>query len=145
MSKIRISKPLKSELRAASTASIASGPSLGTKAGHVSHVPPVELDGSGARRRSNRSYAAGVLTMSGPYVAHHKHEILDLIRDATGDPEQPESRISVTERPDRSVEVTFAAAQQARDIGRDLYDRFGGELDVQLVDGGASTRIFWWR
>jgi hypothetical protein len=77
-------------------------------------------------------------------VSHHKHEILDLIRDSMGGSE-PKSRISVTERSDRSVEVSFAAAQKARDIGRVLYDRFGGELDVQLADGGASARIFWWR
>jgi hypothetical protein len=82
--------------------------------------------------------------MSGSYVALHKHEILDLIRDAAGDSESG-SQMSFAERPDHSVEVTFTTAQQARDIGRVLYDRFGGELDVQPVDGGASARISWWR
>ena len=94
-----------------------------------------------------RQKHVGVLTMSGPYVAQNKGVILGLICDtinglAQGD--HPTSSIRIAENRDRSIKVTFADANLARDIGRNLHQKYKGELDVQVDNGGKSVRVTWW-
>jgi hypothetical protein len=100
------------------------------------------------RSGSSEKQHVGFLTMSGLYVVQHEDEILGLIRDSVNGPGNEYQRdplIRIAETPDRSIEVTFTDARLARDIGRDLYQKYGGELEVQVVDDGRSVRVTWWR
>jgi hypothetical protein len=88
------------------------------------------------------------LTISGHYVTEHRDEILDLIRDTINGLEHENRRepsFRIAESPSGSIEVTFTNAQLARDIGQILHQKYWGELEVQVEDGGESVRVMWWR
>jgi hypothetical protein len=90
----------------------------------------------------------GVLTMNGPFVAQHKDEIINLIRQWVNGFEQESHRappFRITERPASPIKVTFVKAHLARDIGRSLQMKYMGELDIRPEDGGESFRVTWWR
>jgi hypothetical protein len=90
----------------------------------------------------------GSLTMTGPRVAQHKDEILDLVHDTIKGmgPESYEvPSIRISESPACFIEVSFTKAHLAREIGRILHGKYGGELDIQAGDGGESMSVTWWR
>jgi hypothetical protein len=86
--------------------------------------------------------------MSGPFVTRHKDEILDFVRQAGARRgyEHHWERIARTEDVEgSSVEVTFTIARLAAEIGRSLFQKYWGELDVQILDDGEGLRVEWWR
>ncbi len=85
--------------------------------------------------------------MSGHFVAQHKDEILDFLRGSLDELRSvdPVPTIRIDASPANSIEVIFDPAPVARDIGQKLYQKYWGELDVQVEDDGETIRVTWWR
>ncbi len=85
--------------------------------------------------------------MSGHFVAQHKDEILEFLQSTLDELRSvnPGSNVRIDASPACSIEVTFNPAPPARDIGQMLYQKYWGELDVQVDNGGETLRVTWWR
>ncbi|HEX9625874.1 MAG TPA: BCAM0308 family protein [Acidiferrobacterales bacterium] len=90
---------------------------------------------------------AGQLTLSGPFFAAHRDEILHLVRntETKARAEHPLERIiDVKDEADHTV-VTFTDSHLTHGIGEALHHAYHGELDSRYTDEGDLLRVSWSR
>jgi hypothetical protein len=100
-----------------------------------------------ACRRIRDRVPAGQLTLSGPFFAQHREEILHLVRNAEtkAKAEHPLERImDMKDEADRTV-VTFTDSHLTHGIGEALRHAYHGELDSRYTDEGDLLRVTWSR
>ena len=95
------------------------------------------------------NYPAGIATLRGGFLARHKVEILNLVRnqEALEKGEHPLHRImAVTEQgviP--KVEIATTDIHLPRRIGQALHDAYQGALDIDYDKAGYFVRVAWTR
>ena len=90
---------------------------------------------------------AGILTLSGKFLAEHREEILHLIRntEAHEKSEHPLKRIMAIEDQDGDVQVTFTDPHLARGAGAAVQHAYEGSLDFHYVEEDTLLRLHWRR
>jgi len=90
---------------------------------------------------------AGVVTLSGPYLAAHKDDILNTIKqqEAKHREKNPLGRImEITEESDQVV-VTTTDDKLAQKLGREVYKSQRGELHYKWSHDQRMIRVEWMR
>lgn len=100
-----------------------------------------------ACRRIDEDYPAGIVALSGPFVATHPAEILDLVRNeeiAERD-ERPLSRLMGLSEGPGGMDARTTDTHLGQRIGEALQRAFGGELAVRYSEDDAQVRVRWAR
>jgi hypothetical protein len=90
---------------------------------------------------------AGIVTLSGGFLAAKRVEILQLARhqEAVENKEHPTNRIiEIEEKPDRVV-ISTTDIHLPRRIGETLKRAFRGKLDFAYEEDGYFVRVGWHR
>jgi hypothetical protein len=90
---------------------------------------------------------AGVVTLSGPYLASHKAEILNTIRheEARSREKNPIGRIMEIREEGGQITVTTTEDKLAQKLGREVYKSQKGELHYQWSHDQKLVRVAWMR
>ena len=90
---------------------------------------------------------AGVVTLSGPYLASHKEEILNTIKqqEAKSREKDPIGRIMEIKEQDGHITVTTTEDKLAQKLGREVYKSQKGELHYQWSHDQHIVRVEWTR
>jgi hypothetical protein len=110
-------------------------------------VPGAEQHRCPACQRIHDRVPAGQLTLSGPFFAEHREEILHLVRntEAKARAEHPLERImEIRHEADRIV-VTFTDSHLTHGVGEALRHAYHGELDSHYTDEADLLRVTWSR
>ncbi len=100
-----------------------------------------------ACRRIEDKVPAAFLELRGDFLAEHRDEIMNLIRnlEAREKAEHPLKRLmAITESKD-GVSVTFTDAHLARGAGEAIHDAYEGELDYEYTKEDTMLRVSWTR
>ena len=89
----------------------------------------------------------GVVTLSGPYLAKHKKEILNEIRhtEAKSRAKNPMGRIMEIKEDAGEITVTTTEDKLAQKLGREVYRSQKGELHYQWSHDQNLVRVAWIR
>ena len=101
-----------------------------------------------ACHRINDHYPAGILTLSGPFVATRKDEIVHLARnqEKAEKPEHPLNRImSVEDEAADRLVISTTDIHLPRRIGEAMTHAYKGELSEHYDEGGYFIRVNWHR
>jgi hypothetical protein len=87
------------------------------------------------------------LTLSGPFFAAHREEILNIVHnaEARAKAEHPLERIIETREEGGRTIITFTDAHLVQGIGKALHNAYHGELDSKFTDEGDLVRVAWSR
>ncbi|MBU5615359.1 BCAM0308 family protein [Geomonas azotofigens] len=90
---------------------------------------------------------AGVVTLSGSYLAQHREEILNTVRqqEAKHREKNPLGRIMEIREEDGGIVVTTTEDKLAQKIGRELYKSQRGELHYKWSHDQRMVRVEWSR
>lgn len=100
-----------------------------------------------ACHRIRDHFPAGYVTLSGPFFAAHRDEILQLARheEAREKAEHPLERIMNIEASADGVMITTTDIHLARDIGDAAKHAYQGELEFHYNDDENLLRVHWKR
>lgn len=100
-----------------------------------------------ACQRTHDRYPGGYLTLSGPFLAQHRDEIVHLARNVEEreKSEHPLRRIMALEPRDDGILITTTAMELARAIGDAVHHAYQGELDYRYTDEANILRVSWRR
>lgn len=89
----------------------------------------------------------GVVTLSGPYLAEHKAEILQTIRheEERSREKNPIGRIMEIREEGDHITVTTTEDKLAQKLGREVYKSQRGELHYQWTHDLNQVRVNWMR
>jgi len=109
-----------------------------TPEGAESHTCP-------ACQRVHDDYPAGVITLSGAYVAPHRDDILRLARneEEAEKVEHPLARIMKTEEQGADLVISTTDMHLARRISQALRRAHHGELDYHYAEETHLLRVTW--
>lgn len=90
---------------------------------------------------------AGVVSLSGPYLAAHKEEILNSIKhmEAKSREKNPIGRIMDITEEDGHITVTTTEDKLAQKLGREVYKSQRGELHYMWSHDLNQVRVEWSR
>lgn len=100
-----------------------------------------------ACRRIRDRYPAGIITLSGSFIAGHRNDLLSLVRnnESLEKQEHPLNRIMrIEERPDTIV-ITTTDIHLPHRIAEALHDAYKGELEIRYDKEGYFARVEWRR
>ena len=101
-----------------------------------------------ACHRINDRYPAGVVTLTGSFIAAHKQEMIRLVhnQEAAERPEHPLNRVMAIEddAPDRLV-VSTTDIHLPRRIGEAVTRAYHGSLTEHFDESGYFVRVNWHR
>lgn len=97
--------------------------------------------------RIQHHYPAGFVTLSGPFLAAHREEIVNLVHNEEKHErdEHPLKRIMGTEEKDGSLLVTTTDIHLARSIGEAVHHAYQGELAFHYNREQNLLRVSWVR
>jgi NMD protein affecting ribosome stability and mRNA decay len=100
-----------------------------------------------ACQRVEDGVPAGVVTLSGPYLADHKEEIINNIKqqEAKHREKNPLGRIMEIKEEGGMVIVTTTEDKLAQKLGREVYKSQRGELHYQWSHEQSMVRVEWKR
>ena len=100
-----------------------------------------------ACRRIEDKFPAGYVTLSGPFLAGHRDEILALVRsnEAREREEHPLQRIIGIEQGAADIVVTTTDTHLARTMVHALHEAFKGDVDIRFSKDEALVRASWQR
>lgn len=100
-----------------------------------------------ACQRMEDDNPAGVVTLSGPYLASHSEEILNSIKqqEAKHREKNPLGRIMEIKSEDGQITVTTTEDKLAQKIGREIYKSQRGELHYKWSHDQRMVRVEWMR
>jgi hypothetical protein len=100
-----------------------------------------------ACRRINDDFPAGVLTLTGGFLARHQDEIMNLARnqEAFEKSQHPLNRIMKVESAEDRVVITTTDIHLPRRIAEALESAFDGALQFHYDEDGYFVRIDWHR
>lgn len=89
----------------------------------------------------------GYLTLTGPFLAAHRDEILHRLRNVEDREKQqhPLRRIMAVEADGENLNVTTTDMQLARSLGEAVHDAYKGELDYRYTEEANILRVNWSR
>jgi hypothetical protein len=110
-------------------------------------TPDAEQHLCPACQRIRDRVPAGQLTLSGPFFADHREEILSLVRhtESRARAEHPLERIIETRDAAGETLITFTDGHLAHGVGEALRHAYHGELDSRYTDEGDLLRVSWQR
>jgi NMD protein affecting ribosome stability and mRNA decay len=90
---------------------------------------------------------AAFLELSGDFLAEHRDEILNLIRnlEAREKAEHPLKRLMAITESEDGLSVTFTDAHLARGAGEAIHHAYEGELDYEYTKEDTMLRVSWTR
>jgi hypothetical protein len=115
--------------------------------GHPEDQAEVQSKLCPACRQIRDGYAGGVLILGGGFLAEHRDDILNRVRnvEAQVKGEHPLQRImSIEERPDE-IEIWTTSEHLAARLGKALKSDFAGELELSFADEDKFVRARWRR
>lgn len=100
-----------------------------------------------ACHRINDHYPAGEVTIAGRFVAAHKDDIVNLVRnlETAEKNEHPMNRIIAIRDSREELLVMTTDVHLPQRIGKALHRAWGGHLDIHYDEGGYFTSINWQR
>ena len=100
-----------------------------------------------ACRRVEDRFPAGFVTLSGPFLAAHRAEVLNVVkaRETRARADYPMQRIIAVENADPDVLVTTTDSHLARTIAQALHEAFKGELEMRYSRDENFVRALWRR
>jgi len=100
-----------------------------------------------ACERIQGEHPAGVVTLSGDYLAQHKEEILNSLKqhEAKHRQKNPLGRIMEIKEEDGQIIITTTDDKLAQKIGRELFKAQKGELHYQWSHDLNMVRVEWMR
>jgi NMD protein affecting ribosome stability and mRNA decay len=100
-----------------------------------------------ACQRTEDHNPAGVVTLSGPYLASHKDEILNTIKneEAKSRQKNPTGRIMEIKEEGGQITVTTTEDKLAQKLGREVYKSQKGELHYNWSHDQSMVRVEWMR
>jgi len=110
-------------------------------------APDAERHLCPACQRIRDRVPAARLTLSGPFFAEHRDEILHLIHntEAKARAEHPLERLIDVHDEGGETIATFTEAHLAHGVGEALKHAYHGELDSRYTDEGDLLRVAWKR
>lgn len=89
----------------------------------------------------------GYLTLTGPFLAAHRDEILHRLRNVEEREknQHPLRRIMAVEVNGADVNITTTDMQLARSLGEAVHDSYKGELDYRYTEEANILRVNWCR
>jgi hypothetical protein len=90
-------------------------------------------------------YAAGTLTIEGPFAYEHRADVLQTARHVAEQlqAEHPLQRIMDIEALDGRVTITTTDIHLVQAIGKALHHAFGGQLRYGFAEGQYQLRVDW--
>ncbi len=100
-----------------------------------------------ACRRIEDKVPAAFLELSGNFLAEHRDEIMNLIRnlEAREKAEHPLKRLMAITESEDGLSVTFTDAHLALGAGEAIHDAYEGELDYEYAKEDTMLRVSWTR
>jgi len=101
-----------------------------------------------ACQRIRDRYPAGFVTLRGAFLAQHRDDILNLVRnvEAREKQEHPMNRLmEIEDRAPGEVVVTTTEVHLARAIGAAVHAAHKGDIDYQYGDEDSLLRVTWVR
>lgn len=100
-----------------------------------------------ACQRMESNDPAGVVTLSGPYLALHSEEILNTVKqqEAKHREKNPLGRIMEIKEENGQIVLTTTDDKLAQKIGREVYKSQRGELHYQWSHDQRMVRVGWMR
>jgi hypothetical protein len=100
-----------------------------------------------ACRRIRDGYPAGVITLSGAFVAGHRNDLLSLVRnnESLEKQEHPLNRIMRIEERADTIVITTTDIHLPHRIAEALRDAYKGELAIRYDREGYFARVEWRR
>lgn len=100
-----------------------------------------------ACQRTEDHNPGGVVTLSGPYLASHKTEILNTIKhlEEKSREKNPIARIMEIKEEDGHITVTTTEDKLAQKLGREVFKSQKGELHYQWSHDQNLVRVEWTR
>lgn len=100
-----------------------------------------------ACHRIRDKFPAGSVALTGPYLAAHRDEILNLVRHCEGKEKSghPLERIMAIEPTDDGVRVTTTGTHLARDIAERVHEAHQGEVTFHYNREDQMLRATWSR
>ncbi len=114
-------------------------PDLGVKPVHEAVCP--------ACRKQRDKLPGGVLTLTGAFIANHKDEILNLVRNQSNKAQNtnPLERIISLESGENEITVTTTNEKLAQRIGRALHKAYSGTIEYRFGEDIKLARVNWRR
>jgi NMD protein affecting ribosome stability and mRNA decay len=91
---------------------------------------------------------AGFLFLSGPFLAAHRDEILNLVHNKVESQtaQHPMKRLmDVAEQDDGELAITFTDVHLPRGVGQAIERAYEGELEIQYTEEAGIVRVYWRR
>jgi hypothetical protein len=100
-----------------------------------------------ACRRIRDQYPAGIITLSGGFVAGHRNDLLSLIRnnESLEKQDHPLNRIMRIDQRSDSIVITTTDIHLPHRIAEALRDAYKGELEIRYDKEGYFARVEWRR
>ncbi len=100
-----------------------------------------------ACRRIEDKYEGGIVVLEGEFLASHKDEILNLIRNVEEEEMayRPLERIIEINDEGNKITVTTTYEHLARRIGEAVHKAYKGKLNFQYPEGAKYIRVHWER
>jgi NMD protein affecting ribosome stability and mRNA decay len=100
-----------------------------------------------ACRRINDDYPAGIIELSGSFLAEHKEEILNLAHneETFEKNEHPMERIIKIVEEDEGTTISTTGIHLARRLGEAIHHAYQGDYDHQYLEDENFVRISWER
>jgi NMD protein affecting ribosome stability and mRNA decay len=97
--------------------------------------------------RIHDQFPAGYVTLTGPFLAQHRSDIFDAIRnlESKEKSEHPMQRVINIIDENDGVQITTTDSHLARAIGTALHRAHGGELEVKFANEDNVVRVTWHR
>jgi hypothetical protein len=97
--------------------------------------------------RIRDGYPAGFVTLSGPFAAAHRREIMHLARhlEEREKSQHPFKRIIEASEINGDWVITTTDSSLARSIGDALHRAYKGELNCRFADEADAVRVTWRR
>lgn len=100
-----------------------------------------------ACRKQRDRLPGGVLTLTGAFIANHKVEILNLIRNQSGKAQtvNPLERIMDMQSADNEITITTTNEKLAQRIGRAVHKAYSGTIEYRFSEDTKLARVNWRR
>jgi hypothetical protein len=100
-----------------------------------------------ACRRIRDKYPAGIVTLSGSYLADHKEEILNLVNNIIEEESErsPLKKLIDMEQRKEAIIIRLTDDHLARRLGEAVGRAHKGELNIKYLQKDKFLNIFWHR
>lgn len=100
-----------------------------------------------ACRRVRDKYPAGMVMLSGTYLANHKEEILNLANNIIEEEKarSPLKRLINIEEEDGRLVLNFTDDHLARRVGEAVGRAHKGEIEIKYQEEARFVKVFWHR